>query len=33
MTGNSLINGTIHILLVGDSESDVMLIKEFLKEG
>jgi hypothetical protein len=33
MTKNSLINGTIHILLVEDSESDARLIKEFLKES
>lgn len=33
MTGNSLTNGTIHILLVEDSESDARLIKEFLKEA
>lgn len=32
MTENSLINGTIHILLVEDSESDARLVKEFLKE-
>ena len=33
MRENSLINGTIHILLVEDSESDTRLIKEFLKEA
>ncbi|MEL7668933.1 response regulator [Methanobacterium sp.] len=33
MTVNSLINGTIHILLVEDSESDARLVKEFLKEA
>lgn len=33
MIKNSLINGTIHILLVEDSESDARLIKEFLKEA
>ena len=32
MAENSLINGTIRILLVEDSESDTRLIKEFLKE-
>ena len=33
MAENSLINRTIHILLVEDSESDTRLIKEFLKEA
>ena len=33
MAENSLINGTIRILLVEDSESDTRLIKEFLKEA
>lgn len=32
MIENSPINGTIHILLIEDSKSDVTLIKEFLKE-